>query len=125
MKPALLVVDDDTQVVKQLKWALHDHFDVLHALGRADITAEITRYRPGMALVDLHMPPTLDTPETGLDVIRMLRQYHPEVVVIGISVDPDAGLDALVRQAGAVRFIRKPFGDADIRRILADYEARW
>lgn len=124
MKPALLVVDDDLQVVKQLKWALHDHYEVLHAVLPVDIEASIRLHQPKLVLVDMHMPPAPDTPETGLDMIRLLRRDHPGITVIGVSVDPDERLDAWVREAGAVRFIRKPFGDTDIRRILADYDAR-
>lgn len=124
MKPALLVVDDDIQMVKQLKWALHDHFEVLHAVREPDIHDGIIRHRPKVALVDMHMPPTLESPDAGLDVIKLLRRNHPEITVIGISVDPDESLPERVTEAGAERFIRKPFGDADIRRILAFYEAR-
>ena len=119
MTPSLLIVDDDLNVVKQLKWTFHDQYEVVHAMSLADVDASMRRNAPVAALVDMHLPPTLQTPQTGIDIVRHLRRTHPALIIIGISVSPDPRIPTEVKQAGATSFLQKPFHSDALKSLLA------
>lgn len=119
MTPSLLIVDDDLNVVKQLKWTFHDQFEVVHAMTLTEIDHAMARSAPVAALVDMHLPPTLQTPQTGIDIVRHLRRAHPGLIIIGISVSLDPRIPIEVKQAGATSFLQKPFNSDALKSILA------
>lgn len=119
MTPSLLIVDDDLNVVKQLKWTFHDQFEVVHAMTVAEIDAAMARNAPVAALVDMHLPPTLQSPQTGIDIVRHLRRTHPGLIIIGISVSLDPQIPKDVRSAGATSFLQKPFSSDALKSLLA------
>jgi DNA-binding NtrC family response regulator len=118
MKPRLLIVDDDLNVVRQLKWTFHDQYEVVHALTRADIESVLAESMPVAALIDMHLPPTLHTAETGLDFVRMVHRSHPELLVIGISVAQDPSIPETLKDAGASFFLPKPFSSESLKSLL-------
>lgn len=119
MNPSLLIVDDDLNVVKQLKWNFHDQFEVVHALTLADIDSAMRRSHPVAALVDMHLPPTLQSPETGIDFVRHLRATQPDLLIIGISVSQDPHIPDAVKDAGATYFLQKPFTSDSLKSLIA------
>ncbi len=117
--PTILIVDDDVEVAKQLKWSFHDQFQIVHALSRQEIERCLATHHPVAALVDMHLPPTIHTPETGLMHVKWLRGNHPNLLVIGISVSLDATIPEELRSAGASSFLNKPFTNEALRKALA------
>lgn len=118
MKPCVLIVDDDAHVVRQLKWAFHDQFEVIHALTQDQIDQTLRKHRPTVVLVDMHLPPTLQSTETGLGLVRKLRDSHPDLRIIGISVDTDPSIPNAVLGAGGSFFLQKPFTDESFKTML-------
>lgn len=76
----------------------------------ADARRHLQLYRPDIVLVDMGMPDG-----SGADLISDLAQA-PDLVVVGLSGDPDQRLAAL--QAGAAGFLEKPIVS------LADFQAQ-
>ena len=71
-KPGLLIVDDDALITDTLGFALGAAFDVLTCDSRPH-AIELLRQRPDppeLALVDLGLPPTPNTPDEGFRLIR-------------------------------------------------------
>lgn len=118
MKPCLLIVDDDVNVVKQLKWSFHDQFDVIHALSQPDIDRIMNDYHPVAALIDMHLPPTLQSSETGIDIVRILRATYPDLLIIGISVNTDPIIPKTLEHAGASFFLQKPFTSESLKSLM-------
>jgi len=118
MKPCLLIVDDDLNVVRQLKWTFHDQYEVVHALTRSNIESALSTSHPVAALIDMHLPPTLQTAETGFDFVRMVRHSHPDLIIIGISVNQDPDIPETLKDAGASFFLQKPFSSESLKSLL-------
>ena len=57
---------------------------------------------PDVILMDINMP-KLD----GVEATRRLKQKHPDVAVIGLSILVAEQIQARMREAGAVAFINK------------------
>ncbi len=119
MNPTILIVDDDIQVVKQLMWAFHDQFNVVHAMTPQEIDLCVTHQHPIAALIDMHLQPTLQSAATGLNHVRHLHSMHPELLIIAISVSQNPNLPTLALDVGAAMFLHKPFTSDQLRDALS------
>ena len=116
MKPRVLIVDDDTAVTQQLFWTLCEDYDVTTANDLQSAVRRALIYEPSVSILDLHLPPAVDSPEVGLRILGYLKDRLPHSKVLVIS----SGADALTQEAcfanGADEFLDKPF---DVERLLA------
>src|SRR5437660_11307856 len=88
MKPKVLIVDDDVAITQQLFWTLCDEFDVMTANNLSSAIRRATIYEPDVAILDLHLPPTLDAPDTGLRVLDYVMHHLPSSAVFIATSDP-------------------------------------
>src|SRR3712207_2952147 len=115
MKPKLLIVDDDVAITRQLFWMLCDEFDVLTAHDLSSAVRRVTVYEPDVAILDLHLPPTENSADTGLRILEYVRGRLPGAWVFVVSSDasPEVQRDCIRR--GADGFLGKP---VEIERLL-------
>jgi CheY-like chemotaxis protein len=77
----------------------------------------VTRLKPAVVLMDVHMPGV-----DGLAVTRLLSRMSPPPVVVLMSSDDTPGLRAACREAGAFAFVHKqnlrPEFEAVLWRLL-------
>ena len=102
---SVLVVDDDTQLVRALRINLtaRGYTVITVADGRAGLRA-VARCRPDVVVLDLGLP-DLD----GTEVITELRTFtHVPIIVLSARTDSTDIVDALDR--GADDYVTKPFG---------------
>ena len=115
MKPKVLIIDDDVTITQQLFWTLCDEFEVLTANSLSSAIRRATIYEPDISILDLHLPPTLDAPDTGLRVLEYVKQQLPssKVFVVSSGASPELQRDCIRR--GADGFLVKPI---DVERLL-------
>jgi response regulator of citrate/malate metabolism len=118
-----LVVDDDFRVAR-VHAAAVDRIDGFHCIGVAHTADEarrlIAEHRPPFMLLDLYLPD-----EGGLSLLRSLRtalEPAPDALVITAAQDLETVRSAM--RSGAVYYLVKPFGFAQLRDQLAAYR-RW
>ena len=102
---SVLVVDDDTQLVRALRINLtaRGYTVITVADGRTGLRA-VAQCRPDVVVLDLDLP-DLD----GTEVITELRTLtHVPIIVLSARTDSTDIVDALDR--GADDFVSKPFG---------------
>jgi CheY-like chemotaxis protein len=105
--PAVLIVDDEQPLARILSFAFQNEGCVVDvATDGIDCMNRITRFEPGLVLMDIMMP-RLD----GLETIRLLRQnrLHRDIVIVAMSARGGTELETLALAAGADRFVPKPF----------------
>ena len=117
MKQRLLIVDDDSAITQQLFWTLSDEYDVIAANDLQSALRRSMVYAPQVALIDLHLPPTLDSPESGMGLLEYLKAHLPESKVVVIS-SADSATRAACLQRGADEFLAKPFETEQILSLL-------
>jgi two-component system KDP operon response regulator KdpE len=113
--PNILMVDDDTHVLRSLRAALESHgYRVRSAVNGPTALESFAAERPDVVLLDLALP-GLD----GVEVCRRLRNWsRVPILVLSARVHESQKVQAL--DAGADDYITKPFGvDELLARIRA------
>src|SRR5919199_2067792 len=115
-KPKVLIVDDDVAITRQLFWTLCDEFEVMTANNLSSAIRRATIYEPDVAILDLHLPPTLDAPDTGLRILDYVKGHLPASKVFVASSDPSGAMRRESIRRGADGFFDKPL---DVERLLS------
>ncbi|MCA1555309.1 MAG: response regulator [Acidobacteria bacterium] len=115
MKPKLLIVDDDTAIRQQLFWTLCDEYDVLTAGDMTSAMRHATNFEPVISILDLHMPPVLDSPEVGLRLLGYLKEQCPASKVFIVSSEESFETKKACFEKGADGFLSKPL---DVEQLL-------
>ena len=115
MKPKLLIVDDDVAITRQLFWMLSDEFEVLMAHDMQTAIRRATVYEPDVAILDLHLPPTVNSPDTGLRILEYVKAHLPssKVFIISSAACTETQKDCISQ--GADGFLSKPL---DVEKLL-------
>jgi DNA-binding response OmpR family regulator len=116
MKPRILIVDDDEAITQQLFWTLSDDYDVLTANDMQTAVRRAKVYEPAVSILDLHLPPEVDSPEVGLRILEYLKSHIPESKVLVMSASGGIETRKACYAVGADEFLDKPF---DIEKLLS------
>ena len=115
MKPKILIVDDDVSITQQLFWTLCEEFDVVTANDLSSAIRRATVCEPDVSILDLHLPPTPDTPDTGLRILDYVKRQLPSSKVLIASTDSSEEMRREIARRGADGFLPKPL---DVERLL-------
>ncbi len=119
-RPLLLVVDDDPLITDTLAFALGPDFEVYACESRPhaiELLRQLPR-PPGLALVDLGLPPAPHSPEEGFRLIADLLAHSPAMKILVLSGQNDAANARHARALGAWEFVSKPSDPAALKRAL-------
>ena len=83
-KPALLVIEDDEGLQRQLRWA-YDDYEVLIAGDRATALAILRERHPAVVTLDLGLPPDADGTSEGFATLEEIMVIAPHTRVIVAS----------------------------------------
>ena len=109
MKPRILIVDDDEAITQQLFWTLNEDYDVVTANDMQTAVRRVTIYEPAVSILDLHMPPRVDSPDVGLRILEYIKSHFPELKVLVMSSAGGIETRKACYAVGADEFLDKPF----------------
>ena len=109
MKPRILIVDDDEAITQQLFWTLSDDYEVVTANDLQTAVRRATIYEPVLSIVDLHLPPEVDSPEVGLRILEYIKSHLPDSKVLVMSSASGIETREACFAVGADEFLDKPF----------------
>src|SRR5689334_11500981 len=101
MPPCLLIVDDEPAARYALRQIFQAAYRVVEAASVAEARAKLQSDRPGVVLLDHHMPG-----EDGLSWLRELGGDGPAVVLLTAHGSERLAVDAM--KAGAYDYLAKP-----------------
>jgi len=116
MKPRILVVDDDEAITQQLYWTLCDEYDVVTSNDLPTAIRRATFYKPDISILDLQLPPDLDTPAIGLRLLEFLKGHLPQSRVLIMSSHDNHETQKACFDKGADEFFDKPF---EVEELIA------
>jgi DNA-binding NtrC family response regulator len=116
VKPRILIVDDDEAITQQLVWTLSDDYDVLTANDMQTAVRRAKVYEPAVSILDLHLPPEVDSPEVGLKILEYIKAHIPDSKVLVMSGASGLETRKACYAFGADEFLDKPF---DTEKLLS------
>ncbi|MCW5632313.1 MAG: PEP-CTERM-box response regulator transcription factor [Rubrivivax sp.] len=120
--PALLIVEDDLALQRQIRWSL-DSFETVTAADRESALAQFRRHTPPVVTMDLGLPPDPDEASEGFRLLEQLLDIDPDVKVI-VLTGQNAKAHALRAVAqGAYDFLAKPF-EPDVLKLTVERALR-
>jgi len=115
----LLIIDDNKDIGKQMKWGLGKEYQIILAEDVEEALALFNKHRPHVVTLDLGLPPHVETSEEGFRCLSEMLTINPLVKVIVISGN-DERVNALKAvELGAYDFIQKPVNLDELRVILS------
>lgn len=116
MKIKVLVVDDEPQILKQLKIGLQGYdYEVSTAATDTEALVMAAQMQPDMIILDI----ALGTPLDGIEVCRRLREWSTTPIIM-LSIRDQEKTKVAALNAGADDYLTKPFGMEELHaRIQA------
>jgi two-component system, NtrC family, response regulator len=123
---SILVVEDDPDLLEQMKWALGAEHQLFGAKDQRTALAVVRRENPVIVLLDLGLPPDVDGASEGLATLQEILVFAPRTKVIVITGNSDRANALAAVQGGAYDFIQKPVQLEVLKIILqrASYLSR-
>jgi two-component system NtrC family response regulator len=105
---ALLIVEDDLALQKQIKWSL-DRFESVTAHDRESALVQLRRHAPAVVTMDLGLPPDADSVSEGFKLLEQILAVDPDTKVIVLTGQNDRANALRAVALGAYDFFAKPF----------------
>ena len=118
MKARVLIVDDDTEIRTQMKWALTAEYEVTQAGDRASAVEAFKTSRPAAVLLDLGLPPRPNEPEEGLAALAEILAVDRTAKVLIVSGQGEKQNALRAVGAGAYDFLCKPIDLDELKLVL-------
>lgn len=115
-KIRVLLVDDHTMVRQGLRSVLDSYADI-EVVGEAwngeVAVAAVDTLRPAIVLMDISMPKM-----NGIEATALIKERHPEIVVIGLSVHAGGANERAMIHAGAAMLLTKEAAVDEVYRAI-------
>jgi len=112
MKKKILVVDDETQIVRLLSMRLEaNNYEIVKAYDGNQCTQVAKTEKPDLILLDIKMP--MGGGITAFETIRK-NEITKNIPIIFITAYPSDEVKQQVIEVGAEGFISKPFNSEDL-----------
>ncbi|WP_377155672.1 PEP-CTERM-box response regulator transcription factor [Roseateles sp. UC29_93] len=120
--PALLIVEDDLALQKQLKWSM-DRFESVTADDVASAVLQFRRHKPPVVTMDLGLPPDQDSTSEGFKLLEKLIELEPGTKIIVLTGQNDQSNALRAIRMGAYDFLAKPV-DPDVLVLTVERAMR-
>ncbi|MEH3037073.1 MAG: PEP-CTERM-box response regulator transcription factor [Sphingomonas adhaesiva] len=117
-KPALLIVEDDLGLQRQLRWA-YEGYEVVVASDRATAIEALRLHEPQVVTLDLGLPPDPDGTTEGLATLAEIVALKPDTKVIVASGHGARDSAVAAIAGGAWDFYQKPIDIDQLGLIVA------
>jgi DNA-binding NarL/FixJ family response regulator len=115
-KPRVIIADDHTMLVEAFEKLLSPECDVVAKVadGRALLTA-VNELRPDVVVLDLSMPLL-----NGLDAARQIKQSHPSVRLVFVTMNEDPDLAAQAFRIGGAAYLLKRSAGSELLTAIRE-----
>jgi DNA-binding NarL/FixJ family response regulator len=113
-RPKILIADDHVVFAEGLRLLLEKRYTVVGIVadGRALLT-ETRRLYPDIIVVDIGMPLL-----NGLDAGKRIRQQHPNIKLVFLTMQDDPNLAAAALELGTIGFVLKHSAGSELLKAI-------
>ncbi len=117
-KIKLLIIDDDENILNQMKWALKDHYEIFLAGDRRKGMDLFRRELPRLVTLDLGLPPHPRQATEGLLALSEMLEMNSKAKILVVSGNSDQKNALQAIEQGAYDFFTKPIEIDAIQHTL-------
>ncbi len=114
----VLLVDDHAMVRQGLRSVLDSYTDI-EVVGEAwngeTAVRAVDSLHPSIVLMDINMPKM-----NGIEATALIKAHHPEIVVIGLSVNNSGENETAMKQAGAAMLLTKEAAVDELYQVIRE-----
>jgi DNA-binding NtrC family response regulator len=116
-RQVVICIDDDAPVLSAIRRLLrHEPYEVITTVDPAEVIRLVGSREVSLIIADQRMPQML-----GTELLKSVRQRSPDTICVILTGHADLSDIAGAMNEGAVdRLIRKPWDDADFRKMIRD-----
>jgi two-component system NtrC family response regulator len=114
----ILVVDDNEDIRKQMKWGLGKEYEVSFAEDGKEAINLFKKNKPKVVTLDLGLPPHADGAEEGLRCLEEILRAAPATKVIVITGNEERNSALRAVQLGAYDFYQKPIDINELKIVI-------
>ncbi len=116
MKPRMLIVDDEPDMLDFLERVFRADYTVVRAASAEEALAELERHRFALVITDQKMPHI-----TGVELLERIGARHPELVKVLLSGFTDVPeIERAVERAGIHNYVVKPVDSEKLRAAVIE-----
>ena len=114
----LLLVDDDDNILNQLRWALESDYQVLTSSMEGEALSLFEKEKPAVVILDLSLDPNNSADLGGMRLLEQILSDEPmtRVIVITGKEDDQSALRAV--QLGTFDYYAKPVKLDELKVII-------
>lgn len=114
--PSILVVDDDDILRSVLRAFLRaEGFQIFTAASGPEALEIVNKEPLDLMISDIRMRPM-----NGIELLRAVKQSHPQLPVIMLTAYSSRDTAREAEQLGAFAYLAKPFTNDEVTRIVKD-----
>ncbi len=121
MQPTVMIVEDDAATRRLYRFLLtNSGYTVVEAEDGQAALERLALQRCDVVITDMNMPRM-----GGIDMVRILRQTHPDIYVIMVTAFGTPDTEKQAMRVGVDEYLTKPFDFEELeRRVGAFFERR-
>lgn len=115
MKPRVLIVDDDEEIVQMLTMALEDDYEITVSFNGLEAIQRIVHFEPDLMIMDIMMPKM-----NGYQLLQSIRRnsFFRDLPVVVLSAKSTPKDREYAAKLGANKFLAKPYNLHDLTGAL-------
>ena len=115
-RPRLILVDDHALMTEGLRAVLEPEHEIVDTVRNGnEVMAAVERHRPDVVLLDLSLPG-----RSGLEVAASLRETHPAVRIVMLTMHADRLYADEALRVGALGYVLKLARAEELRHAIAE-----
>jgi len=118
VKPKILLVDDEVQLLAQMRWVLDADYDIQTATNEEDALNAFSTFHPLVAVVDLSLNRANPLDLGGLRLIDKFLEQQPATRIIVVTGNEDDSNALRAVRLGAYDYYSKPIRLTDLKVMI-------
>ena len=118
MKPKILLVDDEEQILAYMRWVLDTDYEIFAANNEMDALNLFTTHQPSVAVVDLCLNRANLLDLGGLRLVKEFLEKDPAIRIIVVTGNDDDANALQAVRLGVHDYYAKPIRLADLKVMI-------
>lgn len=114
----ILIVDDEEEIRKQLKWALSDDYEVMEASNKEAALDLVREKKPHLATLDISLDTSSEDVLGGMELLGEVLVIDPKLKVIMLTGNDNRELSLKAIKMGAYDYYVKPINLEELKVIF-------